>query len=153
MVPQQNSIENVTQKMVTVDELSKSMQGFITIDCTIFVVMLLSCSAIGIYFGMKGKQKKHTGRRGSAEQDYLMGGRNMKIFPVAMSLVSSWLSGITLLGQSTEIYLYGTEFMLLLIAIFIAGVASHFIFLPVFVEMKLTSTYEVCFNILLENEN
>lgn len=136
-------VENSTHRMITVEELSKSMQGFGFIDCTIFVAMLLCCSAIGIYFGILGKKKMHTGRRGSAEQDYLMGGRNMKVFPVAMSLVSSWLSGITLLGQSTEIYLYGTEFMLLFIAIFVAGIAGHYIFLPVFVEMKLTSTYEV----------
>lgn len=141
-------LKNLTHSSVAVEELSKSLQKFGGIDFTIFVAMLMSCSVVGIYFGFIDRKKKHTGRRGSAEQDYLMGGRNMKMFPVAMSLISSWLSGITLLGQSTETYLYGTEFMLLPVAVCFAGFAGHFIFLPVFMEMKLTSTYEVSHSII-----
>jgi solute carrier family 5 (sodium-coupled monocarboxylate transporter), member 8/12 len=57
---------------------------------------------VGLYFGYQDHQKhkkitKH--RRGSEALDYLMGGRNMQVFPVAMSLVASFVSGITLLGE------------------------------------------------------
>lgn len=55
----------------------------------------------------------------------------------------SWVSGITVLGNPTEMYFYGTKYMFVCIGIILTGVASAFVFLPVFHEMELSSTYEV----------
>lgn len=87
----------------SIETLRDSLKHFGVADYSVFIAMLLSCTVVGLYFGyedyMKRKSaKKH--RRGSEAQDYLMGGRNMKIFPVAMSLVASCISGIALLGKS-----------------------------------------------------
>lgn len=79
------------------------MKHFGVADYSVFIAMLLSCTVVGLYFGYedykKKKQMKHQ-RRGSEAMDYLVGGRNMKIFPVAMSLVASCISGIALLGNT-----------------------------------------------------
>lgn len=90
---------------LSVDELSNSLKRFGTADYAVFVTMLICCSMVGLYFGyqdhMKRKKasKEKSARRGSEALDYLMGGRNMQVFPVAMSLVASFVSGITLLGE------------------------------------------------------
>lgn len=139
-------MDRINSTRRTVQEIAKSLQHFGLMDYIIFMGMLLGCSMIGIYFALAGKKKPNNSlsskRRGSMELDYLVGGRKMKVFPVAVSLVASWISGITLLGSSTEMYLYGTEFVTIYIAILISGLIIHYIFLPVYSEMKIISVYE-----------
>lgn len=88
---------------INVDDVNKSLKRFGLADYVVFVFMLVMCSLVGIYFGYKDHKKRQRNklkpRRGSDELDYLVGGRSMQIFPVAMSLVASGLSGITLLGK------------------------------------------------------
>ncbi|XP_030373602.1 sodium-coupled monocarboxylate transporter 1 isoform X3 [Scaptodrosophila lebanonensis] len=145
---------------VNVKDLSSSLQHFGFVDYFVFVAMLVVCAFIGFYFGFIEKKKKKTKgqvsnnekdaagaagieeRRGSEALDYLVGGRKMKVFPVALSLVASFVSGISLLGTSTEIYVYGTQYAFILITLAISGIISWYIFLPVFCNLQLTSTYE-----------
>ncbi|XP_055374973.1 sodium-coupled monocarboxylate transporter 1 isoform X1 [Condylostylus longicornis] len=136
---------------LSVSDLSSSLQLFGWADYLVFVLMLVVCAMIGIYFGFveKNKQAKRNksnggvqARRGSEALDYLVGGRKMQTFPVSMSLVASFISGISLLGTSTEIYVYGTQYAFLLITIIISSFISWHIFLPVFCNLQLTSTYE-----------
>lgn len=88
---------------MNVDDVNKSLKRFGVADYVVFSFMLILCSLVGIYFGFKDHKKRQKNklqpRRGSDELNYLMGGRNMQIFPVAMSLVASGLSGITVLGK------------------------------------------------------
>lgn len=101
-----SSIDESPSSRLSVEDLSDSLKTFGKLDYAVFVAMLLCCSCVGMYFGYQDhmKHKRRTkNRRGSLidveEIDYLMGGRNMKVFPVAMSLVASFISGITLLGE------------------------------------------------------
>lgn len=55
----------------------------------------------------------------------------------------SFVSGITLLGTPTEIYVYGVQYMFIVIGILFMGVAMAYIYLPVFHDLQLTSTYHV----------
>lgn len=136
-----------TTESLNVDDISNSMKRFAAIDYAVFVIMLCCCSMVGLYFGWadhkKQRKSRHKERRGSAAAEYLMGGRNMQVFPVAMSLVASFVSGITLLGTSTEIYLYGTQYCYIIFSILLTGVCMHYVFIPVFHELQITSTYEV----------
>jgi len=77
-----------TSEMPTVQEMSKSMQNFSTSDYTVFAGMLIVCGIVGIYFGFVKKS--------SGEDEYLVGGRNMKTFPISLSLLASFISGITI---------------------------------------------------------
>lgn len=59
-----------------------------------------------------------------------------------MSLVASYLSGVTILGTPSEIYNYGTQYWLIIIPVAIMGIAVTNVFLPVFTTLKVGSSYE-----------
>ena len=54
----------------------------------------------------------------------------------------SFISGIALMGASTETYLYGMQFAYIFFGIIAMGIAMYFIFLPVFQGLQITSVYE-----------
>lgn len=66
----------------------------------------------------------------------------MHVLPVAFSLMASFMSAITLLGVSAEIYFHGIQFILINISYIIGTPIAAFIFLPVFYKLKVTSVYE-----------
>lgn len=76
---------NWSQDMLTVQEVSEMMRSFGIWDYTVFAFMLVACGFVGIYFGFIKKS--------SGEDEYLVGGRNMKTFPVSLSLIASFISG------------------------------------------------------------
>ncbi|GBP13178.1 Sodium-coupled monocarboxylate transporter 1 [Eumeta japonica] len=120
--------------MWDVSEVRKYHQQFLWIDYLVFVVMLAICGCVGIYFGFVKKQK--------SAQQYLMGGRNMSLMPVTFSLVASFISGISLLGMPTEVYVYGTSYFFVLIGALCMTIITSYTFLPLFYELRLTSAYE-----------
>lgn len=130
--------------VLTVDEVRKSLQNFGWSDYGILVFMLFSCMLVGVHFGHQKVKKsvKRTSKDDSEVLDYIFGGRKLAIFPVSMSLVASSLSGIGVLGTSTEAYLYGSHYIATLLAIVFEGVALHYIVIPVFYDLKLVSIYE-----------
>lgn len=100
---------------LSVSDLSHTLQHFGIVDYLVFIAMLAVCAVIGFYFGFIEKKQKrqkqqlgqqelptdekdvdgdgagaagHAERRGSEALDYLVGGRKMKVFPVALSLVA-----------------------------------------------------------------
>lgn len=66
--------------MGDLNDIILHMQHFSWADYLLFVFMLVLCILIGIYFGFMHKS--------STEAEYLMGGRNMLVFPVALSLIA-----------------------------------------------------------------
>ena len=118
-------------------------------DYSVFVFMLVVCSCIGLFFGYQDHRKHNKkGRRTNASDneqalDYLVGGRNMKVLPVAMSLIASGLSGITLLGMPTETYIYGWSFWFICIPIVITGLLTNYVVIPIFYELQILSVNEV----------
>lgn len=90
---------------------------FHTVDYVVFGTMLVFSTSIGVYFGYFNKSKKSTNddddefdQKKAADfgsksmMEYLLGSRKLKSFPVAMSLVASYISGVTVLGTPAEIY-------------------------------------------------
>ena len=66
---------------MSLDEIEMTMKRFGVADYIVFVLMLLVCALIGVYYGFfAGKSQTAT--------DYLMGGRNMQTFPIALSLIA-----------------------------------------------------------------
>lgn len=57
----------------------------------------------------------------------------------------SFISGISLLGTPTEIYIYGTQYLYIIGAIITMGFVMMYVYLPVFHDLKLVSTYEVSY--------
>lgn len=78
----------------------EALKKFSVIDYGVFIGMLSCCSIIGLYFGfedLKRRRKKLSGNSDAA--NYLMGGREMLVVPVALSLIASLVSGVLLLGK------------------------------------------------------
>lgn len=59
------------------------MLMFTWLDYTFFGVMLLVSALIGVYYGCFGTRQ-------STAEEYLLGGKSMGIFPIAMSLVARY---------------------------------------------------------------
>jgi sodium-coupled monocarboxylate transporter 8/12 len=100
-------------------------------------VLLIVSAGIGIYYGfVKKNQNKSTA-------DFLMAGRSMHTFPMAMSLIASFMSAVTLLGTPSETYLYGSMYWFIGVSYFIVIPSAAYLYLPVFFNLNITSAYEV----------
>ncbi|KAG4067511.1 hypothetical protein HA402_000624 [Bradysia odoriphaga] len=67
-------------------------------------------------------------------------GRQMAVVPVAMSLVASFISGISLL-----LYTYGTQYLFVISAFILAGLLTSYVYMPVFHGLRLESFSEITF--------
>lgn len=65
------------------------------------------------------------------------------MWPVAFSLMASFMSAITLLGVSNENYQFGIQFIAINISYGIASPIAIYLYLPVFYNLRTTSVYEV----------
>nr|CAH7758335.1 unnamed protein product [Callosobruchus chinensis] len=119
---------------IGVHDVGASMQRFGWADYTMFLFSLGICLLVGMYFGIF--------RKSQDAQEYLVGSRSMSVTPIALSLVASWVSGISLLGIPTEIYVYGGQYIYVLGGFLLATVIMSKVYLPVFQGLTLTSTYE-----------
>lgn len=72
---------------------------FSVLDYCLFVAVFLVSAVVGLYYFLKEK----FGKKEMTSDDLLMGGREMSVFPVAMSLVASYMSAITVLGKVYDI--------------------------------------------------
>lgn len=125
-------------------------------DYLVFVLMILLSTSTGIYFGYFRKEKivkelqdgdvegkaKKSNFGSSKLSEYLLGSRKLKIFPVAMSLVGSYVSGVTILGTVSEIYNYGTQYCLIIVSIVFMAIVVAKVYLPVFAALRVGSSYE-----------
>jgi Na+/proline symporter len=130
---------------------------FHLIDYLAFGSMLVFSAGVGVYFGYFNKSKARVRRDDTASSEekgktdfgsksmleYLLGSRKLAVFPVAMSLVASYISGVTVLGTPAEIYNFGTQYWLIILPIFLMGFVVSYVYLPVFCSLKVGSSYEV----------
>ncbi|XP_034256929.1 sodium-coupled monocarboxylate transporter 1-like isoform X2 [Thrips palmi] len=109
---------------------------FSWLDYTVFGAMLLASSVIGVYFAFFSSRKQDT------TSEYLMGGKTMGVLPVSMSLIASYISGISLLGLPAEMYTYGTQYYIIVLAEALVSFTMATVYLPVFFKLQITSSYE-----------
>ncbi|XP_076387575.1 sodium-coupled monocarboxylate transporter 1 isoform X2 [Megachile rotundata] len=115
---------------------ASAQKSFDLIDCAVFAGMLAISAIVGVYQAYKAR--KNT----DAVREYLVGGQNMSIFPISMSLIASYISGITILGLPAEMYVYGTQFWCIVIADLFVSLTMALVYLPVFYGLGITSSYE-----------
>ncbi|EDS33850.1 sodium/solute symporter [Culex quinquefasciatus] len=129
-------MESTTVAATTLlEQGAKLVLRFTAFDYGIFVLLLAISVLIGFYFGFVSKIKQNN------VEEYLLGGKSMPKFPVAASLIATSVSGISLLGVPTDIYAYGTQIWMFVISGTMTGIVMHFIYLPVFHDMQLTSCF------------
>ena len=66
----------------------------------------------------------------------------MSTIPMTLSLAASFMSAITLLGVPAEVYTAGTQFSMMLFAFPFVMAAVIYLYLPVYDDLKLTTSYE-----------
>ncbi|KAF7410553.1 hypothetical protein HZH68_004934 [Vespula germanica] len=104
-------------------------------DYTVIFVMLSISIGIGIYYRFSGGRQKTI-------EEYFIASRSMSVIPVAIALMVSFMSAITLLGVSSENYYYGTQFVVINLSYLIGTPIVCYGFLPVFFKLQATSAYE-----------
>ena len=109
---------------------------FVVWDYVVFCLVLAISTVIGIYYGC-------TGGRQSTTREFLMADRQMSVLPVSLSMLASFMSAIMLLGTPAEIYIFGTQYMVIAVAYVLMSPVSAYVYIPVFYRLKLTSAYEV----------
>ncbi|VDI28190.1 Hypothetical predicted protein [Mytilus galloprovincialis] len=101
-------------------------------DYVVFGLTLLVSATIGLFYAIKDRNSNN-------EKEFLLAGRNLSVFPVTLSLLSSFISAITLLGTPAEVYKYNTMYWLISIGFVMAATASAHIFIPVFYNLGVTT--------------
>ena len=116
---------------------AETQDKFSVVDYVVFSIMLLISALIGVWYGCGpgGKQK--------TTAEYLLANRNMRHFPVAISLLVSYLSAITLLGVPSEVYTYGGQYYVLIVSYFIICGVVAVVFVPMFRRVNITCANEV----------
>lgn len=67
-------------------------KSFVAADYVVFAIVLLISLGIGVYYAIVGRKTQSTA-------EFLMASRSMGTLPVALSLLASFMSAITLLGR------------------------------------------------------
>ena len=105
------------------------------VDYVIMVGFLLISLAIGVYYGVIQKQR--------TTEEYLFGNRQMSLVPVAVSLMVTYLSAVSVIGIPAEIYLYTTIYSHSFFGIALANLIQYGMIVPLMYPLRLTSPYEV----------
>uniref|UniRef100_K1RV70 Sodium-dependent multivitamin transporter n=1 Tax=Magallana gigas TaxID=29159 RepID=K1RV70_MAGGI len=116
------------------------MSGFVVYDYIVFCLTILVSLAIGVYHAYAGQK---------TTSDFLVGGRQMKVLPVAVSLMVSFESSIMMLGYPAETYVYGMMFWLSTIGFLVSCLLATRMVVPLVHPLKITSVneyYELRYN-------
>lgn len=67
----------------------------------------------------------------------------MRVAPVAIALTVSYLSAVSLLGVSSENYLYGSQYAVINVGYGLATPIVAYFYMPVFFNLGTASAFEV----------
>ena len=132
-------IETGGKKTVFLWELYNIMAihaHFSVADFVVFSLTLLASMGIGIFYSRAGGAQQNN-------NEYLMAGRSMSSIPVAISVLASFVSSIAIHGNPAEVYTYGFQYWIQSFTNFISVPMMALVFLPVYYNLRLTSSYEV----------
>lgn len=129
------SVDNSRIKM-NISDTASEVAYFTSVDYSVLVILLSFSLAIGIYFGFFSQKLK-------TAEDYLVGGHKMKSFPIAISLVASQLSAISIVAVPAEIYSFGWHYFLVVPTAGLVTIIIIYLFLPVFYHNSIDNCYAV----------
>ncbi|XP_069104815.1 sodium-dependent multivitamin transporter-like [Argopecten irradians] len=92
-------------------------------DYTIFIVTLVFSLGIGLFYSLRDNKKKTTRR-------FILGDETMATLPVALSLLVTFESGIMMLGVPAEVYMYGMQYYMSVLGLFVAHLLTLYLILP-----------------------
>ena len=111
------------------------MDRFHAFDYVVFTIMLLISLGIGVYSAFTGGRQKTT-------SEYLMGNRQLRLAPVALSICVSMISANTLVGVPAETYGFGIGYGMIGLAVPLSGVILAFTLVQVIYPLNVISIHE-----------
>ncbi|XP_017073386.1 sodium-coupled monocarboxylate transporter 2 [Drosophila eugracilis] len=130
-----SSLSNASVLATAATVVSDSQFVFNTNDYIVFALMLSISAAIGVYFGFFAKGEDTT-------EEYLMGGKRMKTIPIAISLVASQLSAISIMTIPAEMYAFGINWFFNVVCMVVVVPLLNYVVIPVFYNNNITNCYE-----------
>ncbi|KAG0718423.1 Sodium/iodide cotransporter [Chionoecetes opilio] len=110
-------------------------------DWAVFGVTLVASLGTGVFAGWVARRKAKKGDVKSTAAEFLMGGRHLNPFAVALSTMIGAISAVSIIGNAAEMYAYGTQLCMNVIGIVLGFVFVHLVNLRVFYPLKITSVY------------
>ncbi|XP_063913240.1 sodium-coupled monocarboxylate transporter 1-like [Zophobas morio] len=104
-------------------------------DYFLVFFVLVTSVLIGIYFGCFGTKQ-------STVKEYLSAGKQMKVFPIALSVTVSHFSGITLIAVPADVYKYGAFYVFTCLSAVLLVIAAMYVYYPVLFKGDYNSIYE-----------
>ncbi|BES87286.1 sodium-coupled monocarboxylate transporter [Nesidiocoris tenuis] len=101
-----------------------------------FLVVIVSLGitlAIGLYFSRTANRSL---------QEYMLGGRQMSVIPVSLSIAATYLSSSSLVATSQEVYFYGMQVSLIGWFYTMWGLIAAWVHVPVSYSIKSVSSFE-----------
>lgn len=121
------------QTVASVPSSAVTPYGLTTLDWVIIAAYGVGMLGIGVYYA----------RRTRNREDYLLGGRTMRSSSVGLSLFATLFSTITYLALPGEMISKGPVILWSMMAIPIAYVLVGYFIIPRFMELRVTSAYEI----------
>lgn len=116
------------------DVHNRNIGTFTLYDYSIVLSMLVISLGIGVFYGFFSGTE-------NTSADFLHG-TEMSLLPVSLSLTTSFITAIELLGNPSEMVFNGTQFALIVVAIFLVIPVALKIYYPIYFKLQLTSCYE-----------
>ena len=113
----------------------KSSSRFGVVDYLVFCSVLLVSAITGVYHAIRRRKEQTT-------EEYLSASRNLRTIPVAGSILATSFSAITLLGNTAEIYIYGTLYVTNILGESLGMLTAAWLIVPLLHKLKLTSVNE-----------
>ncbi|XP_058065900.1 sodium-coupled monocarboxylate transporter 1 [Anopheles bellator] len=121
---------------------AQELPQFTVYDYLAVGAMLVISVGIGVFYGWFGKKKTADGvDAGGSSDDFLLG-TGMSLFPVTLSLTTSFITAIELLGNPSEMFFNGTQFSLIVISMVLVVPVAVKVFYPIYYKLEVTSCYE-----------
>ncbi|XP_059148638.1 sodium-coupled monocarboxylate transporter 1-like [Physella acuta] len=106
-----------------------------TADYVVTTLMLVVPLAIGIFYAVKDYNK-------ATRDQYLLGGRQMSMLPVAISIFVTFASAISLVGVPADVYFHGPMIPIFQLGFAIGYLLGVVTMVPLIYPLHLTSIYE-----------
>ncbi|XP_052257555.1 sodium-coupled monocarboxylate transporter 1-like [Dreissena polymorpha] len=105
-------------------------------DVAVLCGGILASLVVGVVYAVKESRHESSSFR------YHRGGGKLHPFSVAVSLVVTFESSIFYLGYPSEIYMYGSYYMMQILGLIVGYLMMFFITIPLFYPLQITSVYE-----------
>lgn len=111
---------------------------------------------VGVFYGFKSsfvkcwhrichRKSEETGPKDNdlGADEIFLANRKLTLFPIVCSTLASFMSAVALTGNNSEFYLFGLEFLNLILGYIISFPIAAEVFAPVFYKLNLASGHEV----------